>query len=201
MSRQNQSERIARRRELVAEAHLRGRTASAIAHELTISRSTVRRDLQVLRNDWREARLAATEAADDLELARLALLEREAWSGWERSQQQLVSEKLSKAEDEPSAASEEKRRAAAPAKKRAERGTRSQHGDPRYLMLIMKCLERRSRLLAADAPSQATTIFSAQLTVREVLDQLTDDNDFLTFCRDRSALLTHEPATSTESES
>jgi hypothetical protein len=190
MTKHNQNEQRARRRESVAEAHLKGRTAAAIARDLGISLRTVQRDLRVLREHWREARTAAMETAQDVELAQLALLESECWDGWQRSQQVLVSEKLSKAEDEPSAAaSKEKQRALAPAKKRAERGTRSQHGDPRFLMLIMKCLERRSRLLTADDPQQENSFLSAQVTVREVLEVLSDKDDFAALCRDHAALL------------
>lgn len=187
------NERIARRRQRVAEQHLKGRTASAIAHDLAISVATVGRDLRALRQQWREARTAAMESARDLELARLALLESESWDGWERSQQLLVSEKMSKAEDEQRAEpSDEKKksRSLSPAKKRAERGTRSQHGDPRYLMLIMKCIERRSRLLCAEKDDeQQATLVSSQVTVREVLDSLSDHDEFLAFCRNHVSLL------------
>jgi lambda repressor-like predicted transcriptional regulator len=182
---------VADRRDLIADLHLKGCSMAAIARRLGVSRRTVERDLDAIRNAWREARRDAVQEAVDRELARLDLLEREAWEGWQRSQQQGVSEKLSKAEDEKHA-----RGLAASgvldggavsgaAKKRAERTTRTQHGDPRYLLLIMKCIERRARLLAGAKPSDAPPV-SFDL-VHAVLDEINGDPNFLAFARARVA--------------
>jgi hypothetical protein len=182
---------VADRRDLIAELHLKGCPIAAIARRLSVSRRTVERDLEAVRAAWRTARRDAVEEAGDRELARLDLLEREAWDGWQRSQQQNVSEKLSKAEDEKPARGAAHSSAAgavsAAAKKRAERTTRTQHGDPRYLLLIMKCIEHRLRLLAG-APPIADLPVSGEL-LRRVLDEIDSDPDFLAFARARAAAI------------
>jgi hypothetical protein len=193
---------IVQRRARVGELHLKGFSAADIAGELGVCRRTVERDLKLAIEGWRVARGDAVERARVVELATLRLLEREAWEGWLRSQDQGVSEKLSKTEQEKPGRSAraagdgerggEQRGIIAAAKKLAERTTRSQYGDPRFLMLIMRCVERRARLLGAESPSEGF-MMGARLTVGEVLDQMSGDPDFLEFCRQRAAQQWAEP--------
>lgn len=191
---------IAVRREQVGELYLKGMTAAAIAEQLGVSRRTVDRDLKTAYDAWSASRAEAIETVQAQELAALHLLAREAWRGWELSKQEGVSEKLSKAEDEkqtPSAARGAGQGNAGQAgkaggvKKRAERTTRSQHGDPRFLILVMKCIERRARLLEGASPSE-DFMMGARVTFSEVLDQVTRDPEYLAFCRMKAAEIGYE---------
>jgi hypothetical protein len=181
---------ISIRRDTIADRHLKGRTVAEIAGELGVCRRTVDRDLAAIRRLWRQAHRDAIEEARARELARIDLLEREAWEGWQRSQQQYLSEKLSKAEDEKESRGETAggvsvRPSSPTARKRAERTTRTQHGDSRYLMLVMRCIERRLQLLNGAPPEDALTPASAE-AIREVLDQVSSDPGYRAYCRQQA---------------
>jgi hypothetical protein len=196
---------IIARRKQAGEMHLMGNSNAAIAEQLRVSLRTVRRDLQLVRDAWTEARDEAWAHARVVELATLRLLEREAWEGWRRSQEQGVSEKLSKTEQEKSRSPRPSSRpspepaeqggrggATEAARKLAERTTRTQYGDPRFLMLIMRCVERRARLLEGATPSEEYML-RARPTVMAVLDQIDSDPEFLDFCRHKAAAAFPEP--------
>ena len=87
--------RIEQRRQQVADFYVKGSTQSQIARELRVSQSTVSVDLKAIRREWRDSRIRDFDEAVAIELKKLVHLEREAWSGWERSQQPAESTKVS----------------------------------------------------------------------------------------------------------
>ena len=149
MPRKTQQEMtIESRRTAVARLYLRGRNQQEIADELGFTRKTVWDDIKEIRKEWQTQRLDDTEALINRELARLDHLEAEAFDAWERSKQDAEQETVT---DDP------------------EKGqitkhvTTGQTGDPQYLAIILKCCERRCRLLGLDAP--AKTESKVDLTV------------------------------------
>jgi len=129
---------IEQRRQQVGELYVKGSTQSQIARELGVAQSTVSADLKAIRREWRDSRVRDFDEAVAVELKKLDHLEREAWSGWERSQQPAESTKVSQDG----------------AGKRAERIVKQQQGDPRYLEQVHRCITGRRTLLGLDAPTR-----------------------------------------------
>jgi len=130
---------IEQRRTEVARLYLRGRSQQQIADEIGVVRKTVWSDIQEIRKEWQEERLSDAEALINRELAKLDHLEAEAFDAWERSKQDAERETVT---DDP-----EKGRI-------TKHVTIGQTGDPQYLALILRCCERRCKLLGLDAPEK-----------------------------------------------
>jgi hypothetical protein len=128
----------------IAELRLKGHTIPQIVAETKLSRATVMRAMRKATAAWAEARNEALDTIKARELARLDLLEREAFGQWERSKKQhqkKVAEQREGGENDTTVARVE---------------TTDQCGDPRYLNTILAIQERRARLLGLDAPHKVT---------------------------------------------
>ena len=134
---------IESRRTKVAGLYLRGfRRQQEIADQLGVNRATVSRDLKVLQARWREAAVRDLDAAIGQELDRLDQLEREYWQAWLRSQgphEVTTTEQTSGGDGE---------------RVRAAIRKEQQHGDPRYLDGVQRCIEQRCKLLGLCAPQK-----------------------------------------------
>jgi len=130
--------RIEQRRQQVADFYVKGSTQSQISRELGVSQSTISADLKAIRREWREARIRDFDEAVSLELKKLDHLEREAWSGWERTQQPAESTKVT--QDGSGT--------------KAEKLVKQQQGDPRFLEQVHRCIVSRRTLLGLDAPTR-----------------------------------------------
>jgi hypothetical protein len=69
------------------ELYLQGCTQSAIAEKLGIKQPTVCDDLARIRKAWEESQIRDYDAERTLQVERLRQVSREAWAGYERSQQ------------------------------------------------------------------------------------------------------------------
>src|SRR5690348_16583838 len=76
----------ARRRKDVAELYVQGWTQQQIADHFQLCQATVCLDLKVLRKEWRESSVRDFDTLREVELQKLARVEKEAWSAWDRSQ-------------------------------------------------------------------------------------------------------------------
>lgn len=129
------------RRVHVADLYVKGWTQREIASHLNVSQGLISQDMTALRAEWRASRLEDTQEFVDLELRKLDRLEREAWAAWDRSQKPAQE-----------ATTVTKDGADMPTKKKIS----GRNGDPRYLAVVAKCIERRCALLGLDAPKQLT---------------------------------------------
>ena len=129
---------IEQRRQRVAELYLTGWTQAAIATELNVSQATISGDLKAVRQAWRESGIRDFEEAVQEELHKIRALEREAWNGWQRSQQPAETTRIVQADNG----------------KRAEKTVRQQVGDPRFLELVHRSISSRRALLGLDAPTR-----------------------------------------------
>ena len=127
---------IERRRLLVAEMYLKGTGQAQIAAELSVSQGTISADLKAIRKEWRDSRIRDFDEAVSFELKKLDHLEREAWGGWERSQQPAETTRVTSDGGD----------------KRAEKTVRNQPGDPRYLEQVQRSIAGRRALLGLDSP-------------------------------------------------
>ena len=154
MSRKNvKRTRIQRERDMaeIARLYLQGKTQQQIAEYIGrsfygdpefLSRQMIAKDLAAVYKLWQREAVLDLNQAIITELARIDQLERTFWEAWARSQDDIKTRtvrergKKDKAGSELVIMSEERT------------------GDPRYLDGIMKCIERRCRLLGLDAPKQ-----------------------------------------------
>jgi predicted transcriptional regulator len=129
---------IEQRRRQIATLYLKGTPQAEIARELGVSQGTVSSDLKAIRREWRDSRIRDFDEVVDVELKKIDQLEREAWSGWERSQQPAETTKVT----------------LDGAGKKAQKVTQQQTGDPRFLEQIQRCIATRRALLGLDAPTR-----------------------------------------------
>ena len=119
---------------------LQGKTLREIAESLarecgySLSVQAVHRDVQTLYARWREAAGEAIETFKARELARLDLVEREAWAEWHKSKQPSM--KLVTVESEKDA--------------RKQTTVEQKTGDPRYLSAVQSAIEQRCRIVGLE---------------------------------------------------
>ena len=116
------------------------RTQSELASRLGVDRSTVSRDLKVIKARWKESGVRDFEAAKGEELERIEHLEGEYWEAWEKSKgghETTVTEQTSTPEGE---------------RNKAAIRREDQHGDPRYLAGVQWCIDKRCEILGLKAP-------------------------------------------------
>ena len=78
---------VLERRKRISDLYLQGRSQWQIAQELGINQGNVSRHLEVLRGEWRESNSLNIDALQQRELAKIDLIETEAWLAWQRSKE------------------------------------------------------------------------------------------------------------------
>ena len=137
--RRRQTAELVRDRRRIADLYLQGQTQVNIAEELGIGQATVSRDLKAIQKSWKLATLVDFNEARAQELAKIDRLEREYWTAWLRSTEDQQTE-THKAVDTGDGQ-----------RKEAVRTVRGQAGDPRFLVGVQWCIDRRCKLLGLDA--------------------------------------------------
>ena len=131
---------IARRREQVARLYAEGVSRTLIAQQLKVSDRTVFRDLQFIAKLWRRLLDRDLVTAKSHELAKINRLEAAAWEAWERSYRDEESTKVTVDGE----------------KKRAEKVTKNQSGDAKFLDRVAWCIEKRFNILALGEAGDAS---------------------------------------------
>ena len=129
---------IAKRRQQVAELILEGWTQAAIAEHLKLTQAAISKDLKQIRIAWHESSIRDFDELRSLELAKLELIEREAWAAWRRSQQPAQTATVD----------------GQPGSQKSKRTVRHQYGDPRFLQVTLEAIEARRQMLGLDAPTK-----------------------------------------------
>lgn len=126
------------RRVEVAQRYLRGEMQSEIARSFGVTQQQISQDLKAIRAFWLASAIRDFDAAKAQELAKIDEVERAAWSGWARSQ-----------EDKEVSFHET-------GVKGSRSGSRQegQSGNPAFLTTILTCIERRCAILGLDAPKR-----------------------------------------------
>jgi hypothetical protein len=134
---------IESRRAQVANLFLQGiKRQHELAQRVCVNRSTISRDLQVLKTRWKEAAVRDLDAAKGQELDRLDQLERTYWEAWEKSKgphEITTTEQITGGDGD---------------RARAAIRTEELHGDPRYLEGVRWCIAKRCELLGLNAPQK-----------------------------------------------
>lgn len=163
MGRRTDDERD-RDKPFIARNYLEGKTIRAIAvlisedpeRDYTVSHTTVGNDLMEIREDWRNSALVDMNAKIGEELAKIDLVELRAWEGYERSIGESVTttteaQTLGVQQQEEGDQGKQKQKLV---KGKKTSQVKQLNGDPRFLKIIMDCVERRCKLLGLDAPEK-----------------------------------------------
>lgn len=129
---------ILHRRKAVSQQYLQGVPQFLIAKHCDVNQSTISRDLEVIFSEWRETIKTSAHEQRMYELAKINENERAAWQGWHLSLQAEVS--LERGTNDGKAFSKKRKR--------------GQAGDPRFLMIVDKCIERRCQMFGIDKPKE-----------------------------------------------
>ncbi len=159
---------IERDRAEISSLYIRGWFQTAIATKLGLSQSQISYDLKAIQERWHADTARDLDADKAKELSKLDALEREYWQAWERSQ-------LNKgiAETTKTAAS-----GSASAQERELTRSEGQVGNPAFLEGVLKCIDRRCKLLGLDSEVGSP---ERPMTIQEVppdeldLSNLTDE--------------------------
>lgn len=128
--------------ELTARLYLKGNYQADIAKEVGVSVPTIVRDLAEIRQRWLESTLRDFDEAKSQELARIDLVEVEAWQGWTDSRGKNTTERIEDKEATQFSG----------VNKITE--IKQLNGDPRYLQVVLGCIERRCKLLGLNEPDK-----------------------------------------------
>lgn len=153
---------IEQRRERVARLYCSGKSQRAVALAVGVCQTTVASDLQEIRKQWlSDAKMNFAERQAQ-ELAKIDAVESEAWDAWERTKAEAAGEPIPEQEPE----------AVGPKKRVRVLGFT---GEEKYLALVLRCVERRCRMLGLDAPD--TLKLTGEIKKTFVLDprKMTDD--------------------------
>lgn len=128
-------------RQKVTSLYIRGKTQADIAQEIGVSREQIAYDLKVIQQRWRQDTARDLDADKARELAKIDELERTYWQAWESS----LAEKTTTSAKRIGAGAD-----GVVTETTLKRELRD--GNPAFLEGVLKCIERRSRLLGLDAP-------------------------------------------------
>lgn len=110
--------------------------------QLGVSHITIKKDVDALFEEWRAERQPTFDEAVIKELQKLDRIESQAWDGWEKSCRDAE-----KTIEESGATDKgdfiKSRKEVAP-----------QSGDPRFLDVILRAMQRRCTILGIDAPKK-----------------------------------------------
>jgi hypothetical protein len=152
MVKKRQPDEVERDRELIAKLYIQGKKQSAIAeiisaqYKFSVTQQQISLDLGVIRKRWLESSVRDFDAAKSEQLAKIDHMESEAWDAWEKSKgkhRQVTTKKgiNGKGEiDETTVKVEDL------------------IGNPAYMNIIDRCIERRCRLLGLDAELRYTDV-------------------------------------------
>lgn len=139
---------IERDRRDIADLYLQGWTQARIAEHLgtlggrkyMLSRQQIGYDLKKVQEDWRTSALIDIDDAKARELAKVDKLERTYWDAWVRSCEDTTkTEHFESGESAPS---------------RTIKTCKTQAGDPRFLVGMQWCIDRRCKIIGVDAPTK-----------------------------------------------
>jgi transcriptional regulator with XRE-family HTH domain len=156
------------RRHQIARRYLQGSMQSQIARELGVSQQQISYDLKAIRAAWLASLVRDFDEAKATELAKLDLLEHEAWSAWTRSQQPREMTLTEATEGGEIFAPDGTLRPKPPTRKASVR-REGQAGDPRFLQVVQKCIDQRCAILGLGEEQAA--LKAASLGLATLLDQ------------------------------
>lgn len=151
--------KVEKRRAVVASLYLKARSLRQIAVEVGCHHVTVHRDLEAIREEWREQRNQDYGDAIAIALAKNDQLEAVAWDAWERSKEDAVTEKTGQN-----------------GKFRIDTTTTTgQVGDPRFLAQVDKCIQTRREILGLDKVRDIPVDMKGRVTIQAAVEAVRND--------------------------
>lgn len=146
--------RLMKRRAKVADMYLAGFIQPQIALQIGTSQATVSRDISALHKAWLDSALRDFDALKEIELKRIDRTEREAWDAWRRT---IGTHTKSSIATKGAIVTEGVKgqsgfKTLQPSEKTVH--SEEQAGDPRFLNIVLKCIEQRRKILGLDAPTK-----------------------------------------------
>lgn len=151
----------------IAPLYLKGRSHKEIADELGLTVKQVSSDITRIQDNWRDAYIEDLNQAKMQELARIDLIEKEAWQSWERSKGGKKSTSKNVEESGQFGTT-----------RSAGENHEQSHGDIQYLQTAQWCVNQRCRLLGLYAPAKVANTDvtgqydAASLARNEILSML-----------------------------
>ena len=134
----------------IAELYIKGVYQSVIAAELGLDQSQISRDLKAIQKQWVENTTLDLDHFKGKEIAKIDQVERTAWEGYTRSL-----EKFKSTITTGKGITEDKETGKVTAGNKDQVvKVEERNGDPRFLDVVMKCIERRCKLMGLDAPDK-----------------------------------------------
>lgn len=140
-------EQALRDQEAVARLYLQGTSKQEIMDRLGITLGNLNFDLRRLRKRWKESALEAMDARVAVESARVKRIYAAAWEAYEKSKEQRVTVNQKTRENEETGERI----------KEASRRVEEQYGDPRFLEIALRCIERICKIYGVDGPIKIET--------------------------------------------
>ncbi len=148
---------VLERRKNVAQRYLRGQTQWEIACAFEVDQATVSRDLTEIRKAWLASAVRDVNEIKAKELAKIDATEEQAWKAWAKSQEnaEVLRAKMRDGSSE------------------TEKISKGQAGDPRFLDIVLKCVQRRCEILGVIDPkspgsNNTVNVFSFDKMVEEI---------------------------------
>jgi hypothetical protein len=155
---QGAADAIRRRRAEVARLYCQGWPQHRIGAKFGVTHQQIGKDLSVIRAEWRRVMVEEYDRIKDEQLAKLDETERQAWRGWRRSlrdaervtsKRDLAPPQVPEADpdnsDNPVSQATVAPQQIGPAEETTVR--EGQAGDPRFLQIVMDCIDKRLRLV------------------------------------------------------
>jgi hypothetical protein len=160
---------VTRRRAEVATLYCQGWPQWRIGDKFGVTQMTISNDLKAIRKEWQRVMVEEFDALKAEQLAKIDATEAEAWRGWRRSLKP-AEKKTAKVVNESGTVKQETAK--------TEEG---QTGNPHFLSVILKCVERRCKLIGADAPAKIDlTIEQMRSMSNEQLRSIAEGKPLLT---------------------
>lgn len=131
----------------LSEMYLTGHRICDISEEIGVHRETIRRDIKELHKRWKETQLNNLDEFKAKELAKIDELEVAAWEGWRRSVGKMT--KMTHDKGQGGHGPIDKKKGV----------VWHEAGDVKFLDTVMKCVEKRCKILGLDAPEKNETKF------------------------------------------
>lgn len=128
------------RRIFIANQRFKGVSFRDIASELGVSVGYVYSEYKQVEEQWRAESRKSMDELKARELAKLDAIEQEAWRAWERSCEQATKLREDYAYNQEGARQ----------RKKAQATREDQIGNPKFLDVIARCIDRRCKLLGLD---------------------------------------------------
>lgn len=151
----------------VIKLYLQGVSVRDIAKRVNVRASDVYMDLRFARKKWLKTIQASAEEYLTAEVEKINLIEAEAWEQWERSKLDAETKAI------------EKDVTGKTTKK--TRSIKGQCGDPRYLDVALKCIDKRCRMLKIGEYTTETSLANAVKAVEVVVTSIEQANRILDY--------------------